>query len=106
MYIWLDALFSNFEWYKTLKDLVIKIIILAEISGQAGEVKEAGIIKKQNAIDALEKALEDLGIKIPLPDFIQDILFGLLIDLIVGFLNAKFGHDWIKKVKEIVKFDE
>lgn len=99
MYIWLDALFSNFEWYVKLKEIVIKVIVFAEATG------EDGVSKKQKAIDAVETALRSLGLNIPIPDFLQDILIGLMIDLIVGFLNQKFGHDWIQKVKEIIKID-
>ena len=99
MSIWLDAIFGSFKWYQTLKQIALNIIILTETTG------EEGTQKRKKAIDAIQQALLDAGIRIPLPDFIFDWFIGLIIDLIVGFLNSKYGKDWLQKVKEIVRFD-
>lgn len=99
MSIWLDALFGNYEWYQFLKKVTLNVIILAETTGEKGGDKRA------KAIDAIFKALEDAGVKLPFPDFLVTWFIGLVIDLLVGFLNTKLGKDWLAKVNTIVKFE-
>lgn len=99
MSIWLDTLFGNFEWYQFLKKVTLNVIILAETTGEKGNDKRA------KAIDAIFKALEDAGVKLPFPDFLVKWFIGLVIDLLVGFLNTKLGKDWLTRINTVVKFE-
>lgn len=94
--IWIDKILGKYEWYQNLKKLVVQAVIVAETTGETGSEK------RQKAIDGVQEALHVLGIKLPLPDFLEDMLIGLIIDAIVWVLNSKYGHDWLSKVKEIL----
>lgn len=95
--VWLDKIFGDAIWYQALKKIALNAIIAAEITGVAGSEK------KQKAIAAIVDALEELHIRLPLPQFLLEWLIGLLIDTIVTFLNTKFGKDWQNKIKDILQ---
>lgn len=94
--IWLDRILGKYEWYKNLKKLVVNAVIVAEATGEPGSEK------RQKAINGVQEALHSMGVKLPLPDSIEDWIIGLMIDAIVFVLNSKYGKDWLTKVKEIV----
>ena len=94
--IWIDKILGKYEWYQNLKKLVVQAVIVAETTGETGSEK------RKKAIDGVQEALRGLGIKLPIPDFLEDVLIGLIIDAIVFVLNSKYGHDWLSKVKEIL----
>jgi branched-subunit amino acid permease len=95
--IWLDKIFGDAIWYQALKKIAINAIVAAELTGLAGGEK------KQKAISAIIEALNELNIKLPLPDFLLEWLVGLLIDTVVNILNKKFGKDWVNKLKDILQ---
>lgn len=95
--IWIDKILGNFEWYKNLKKLVVQAVIVAETTG------EPGSDKRQKAIDGVQEALHASGIKLPLPDFMEDMIIGLIIDAIVFVLNTMYGHDWLNKIKDVIQ---
>lgn len=94
--IWIDKILGKYEWYQNLKKLVVQAVIVAETTGETGSEK------RQKAIDGVQEALHQMEIKLPLPDFLEDMIIGLIIDAIVFVLNSKFGHDWLNKVKQIL----
>jgi hypothetical protein len=94
--IWIDKILGKHDWYRKLKKLVVQAVIVAETTG------ETGTEKRQKAIDGVQEALHQMEIKLPLPDFLEDMIIGLIIDAIVFVLNSKFGHDWLNKVKQIL----
>lgn len=94
--IWIDKILGKYEWYRNLKKLVVQAVLVAETTGEPGSEK------RKRAIDGVQEALRGLGIKLPIPDFLEDVLIGLIIDAIVFVLNSKYGHDWLNKVKEIL----
>lgn len=94
--IWIDKILGKHDWYRNLKKLVVQAVIVAETTGETGSEK------RQKAIDGVQEALHQMEIKLPLPDFLEDMIIGLIIDAIVFVLNSKFGHDWLNKVKQIL----
>lgn len=70
-------------------------MVIKEVEAYSSKVsKLSGEEKRQLAIDVLN-TLIDVPV---LPEFIEAIAIGKLIDVIVSILNRIFGRQWIEKV--------
>ena len=90
----LDAILGKFDWYKKLKELVVNVIVLIEVTENDEESQK----KKKDAVNAVLEAIKQFGISLPIPDWVAKLIIDLMIDAVVAFLNMKYGHDWIKKI--------
>lgn len=94
----LDLLLSQIgkcTWWAAVKEAIANVVVIVEA------VNQNKTEKKNEALDAIEKQLEDAGIKIPLPDWLLDIILGIAIDAAVNFLNKKFGHSWFELLPKV-----
>jgi len=73
--------------YPKLFKAVFKAVVGQELRGGTGENKRAAAIAFINGL-----------VNIPyLPEWIERILFGLLVDFLVWLFNLLFGHKWINR---------
>ncbi len=92
----LDLLFGKHEWWQVLREGVVTAVVAIEASFELSQGEKAA--KKNEAVLAIKKFLEEHGVIIKIPDWLFTIIVGLAIDALVSYLNRQFGHDWLQKV--------
>lgn len=92
----LDLLFGKFEWWKVLKEGIATAVLAVEAVFELSQDEKAK--KKNEAILAVKKFLEQHGIAVKIPDWLFTVIVGIGIDVLVAYLNRRFGHDWLKKI--------
>lgn len=87
----------NTKSVRTILDVIESVVNAVEEHG-TNVVKLSGKDKKKLAVTILNKY-----INIPVPyvprvimEKVEQLIIGLLIDIVVGFLNKKFGKKWLK----------
>lgn len=85
----LALLFGRFDWWKDVEEALAIAIIAAEAVGDEGKEK------RKEVVEMVFKYLEDRNVKLPIPDWLFKLLLGFVIDLLISYLNKKFGKGWI-----------
>jgi len=90
----LELVLGRFDWWLHVKEALLIAIVAAEAVGE--DSKE----KKQQVVDMVVKYLKDRDINVPIWDWLFKLLLGLLVDILIGYLNKNVGKDWAKQFAE------
>jgi hypothetical protein len=92
----MKAVMQILVYLNLIKDLVKAYVWVAEHKGNSEEVKD----KKDFVIKQISNLLISHGFKFADSPIFKQIV-GVLIDVSVEILNAKYGHDWIDTLENI-----
>lgn len=88
----LELLLGKFDWWLHVKEALLIAIVAAEAVGD--DSKE----KKQEVVNMILKYLKDRDINVPIWDWLFKLLLGLIVDILIGYLNKNIGKDWAKQL--------
>ena len=88
----MDFFFGSTKWWTSLKNVILSAVIAVEAAHEISVGDKAK--KKAEALDFIRQQLEELGIKIP--KWVFTLVVPTAINLLVTYLNNRFGKDWLK----------